>query len=158
MWLCVCPQLRSVDQESFHDEGGVRVTAFPVPHDEVSYGFKIEHRGRSVVISGDTGFFEEIIRQAQGVDVLIHEVFYVDPDGGMAPDPLARLRTIHTVPEAAARVFSAARPRVAVATHLGGPGMPRLEAEVRAEYDGRLVVGEDLMTLVIADSIRVVRR
>lgn len=144
-----------------YDEGGVRVTAFHVPHGDDTYGYKIEYRGRSVVISGDTGSSEEVIRQAEATDVLIHEVFYVDPARGMAPDLLTRLRVIHTEPEAAARVFAAARPTVAVATHLGGlraEDAPELEARVRAGYSGRFVIGEDLMSFVIADSVPVIRR
>lgn len=143
-----------------YNEGGVRVTAFRVPHGDDAYGYKIEYQGRAVVISGDTGFSEEVIRQAEGADLLIHEVFYVDPNGGMTPDLLARLRTIHTEPEAAARVFAAAKPRVAVATHLGelAEETPDLEAAVRAGYAGRFVVGEDLMSFILGDPVQVIRR
>lgn len=143
------------------DDDGVRVTAFRVPHGDDAYGYKVEYRGRTVVISGDTGFSEEVIRQAEGADVLIHEVFYVGPNDGMAPDLRARLSVIHTEPEAAARVFAAARPKVAVATHLGGlrtEDTPEVEAEVRAGYSGRFVIGEDLMSFVITDSVQVIRR
>jgi ribonuclease Z len=63
-------------------------------------------------------------------------------------------------------VFRAARPRLAVYTHLvllAGPGMPavttdELVAQTRETYDGPLVVGEDLMAFRIATSgVEIVR-
>jgi len=49
-------------------EGGVRVIAFLVDHGHVvpAFGYRIEHAGRSVVISGDTKFFESLIAASSG--------------------------------------------------------------------------------------------
>ena len=97
------------------DEGGVRVTAFPVFHAAGNaYGYRVDYGGHSVVISGDTGFSENVISFAEGTDLLVHEVFYLGDESGMDPDFVERLKVIHTVPEAAARVFTAARPAMAV--------------------------------------------
>ena len=142
------------------DEGGVRVTAFPVVHGAVkAYGYRVDYAGRSVVISGDTGPSESVISFATGADLLVHEVFYLGENSGMAPDFVEHLKVVHAVPEAAARVFAAAKPRMAVATHLGqSPDQtPELEARVRRGYAGQFIVGEDLMTFIIGDSIQVVR-
>lgn len=142
------------------DEGGVRVTAFRVAHGAVlAYGYRVDYAGHSVVISGDTGPSENVISFSKGVDLLVHEVFHIGDRSGMAPDFVEHLKVVHTVPEAAARVFSAAKPAMAVATHLGqAPALtPELEARVRQGYAGRFIVGEDLMTFIIGDSIQVVR-
>lgn len=139
------------------DEGRVRVTAFRVAHGDIeAYGYRVDYEGHSVVISGDTGFSENLIDHAQGVDLLVHEVFPATRVSGMDPAFLEHLQTIHTTPEAAARVFSATRPKLAVATH--APGSSATQARVNAGYKGRFVVGEDLMTFVIGDSVEVLRR
>jgi ribonuclease Z len=143
-----------------YQQDGIRITAFRVPHeDRDAYGYKIEHQGRAVVISGDTAFSDEVIRQAKQADLLIHEVFYADLSN-MAPALIARLRGIHTEPEEAVRVFREAQPKLAVATHLGqaAEDTRKLEAGVRAGYSGQFVVGEDLMTFVVGDSVSLVRR
>ena len=59
------------------ERGGVKVTAFQVDDAPVrpALGFRIDYGGRSVVLSGDTRVSEELIRYAQGVDLLVHEVF-----------------------------------------------------------------------------------
>tara|TARA_B100000614_G_scaffold43901_1_gene36874 strand:+ start:2764 stop:3816 length:1053 start_codon:yes stop_codon:yes gene_type:complete len=52
-----------------------KITAFKVDHYPVdpSYGFKIEYKDRSIVISGDTIALEEMVEYSKGVDVLFHE-------------------------------------------------------------------------------------
>lgn len=68
-----------------------------------AYGYRIDYGERSVVISGDTGYSENLIEHAAGVDLLVHEVFYIEGDGGMDPAFAERLKVSHTVPEAAGR-------------------------------------------------------
>ena len=58
-----------------YQENGVRVTAFKVAHADINaFGFRIDYKGHSVVLSGDTRTSENLIRHAQNVDLLIHEV------------------------------------------------------------------------------------
>ncbi len=60
-----------------YNSGGVRITAFQVPHGswKVALGYRIDAPGRSIVVSGDTRPSDEIARQSRRVDVLIHEVY-----------------------------------------------------------------------------------
>jgi ribonuclease Z len=54
-----------------YERNGVRVTAFEVDHGpeiKPAYGYRIDYRGRSVLISGDTRFSENLIRNGKGVD------------------------------------------------------------------------------------------
>lgn len=57
------------------EEGGLKVTAFPVKHDPIkpAVGYRFDYEGRSVVISGDTAYSETLIAAAKGADLLIHE-------------------------------------------------------------------------------------
>ncbi len=56
-------------------EDGVRISAFLVSHPPVSesVGYRIDYRGRSVVLSGDTTKSVNLIEHARGVDLLVHE-------------------------------------------------------------------------------------
>ena len=58
------------------EERGIKVTAFLVDHLPVTpaFGYRIDDKGYSVVLSGDTRVSENLIRFAKGTDVLIHEV------------------------------------------------------------------------------------
>ena len=65
-----------------YDQGGVRVSAFLVEHNviEPAFGFRVEYDGRVVVLSGDTAYCKNLIRNAEGADLLIHEVMAI-PSG-----------------------------------------------------------------------------
>ena len=57
------------------DQDGLKVTAFRVPHDPVNpaLGYRFDYKGRSIVISGDTSYSENLIKHSQDADVLFHE-------------------------------------------------------------------------------------
>jgi ribonuclease Z len=138
---------------------GVRVTAFEVDHGDLikpAYGYRVDYDGRSVVISGDTRFNNNVIKHGMAADLLIHEVAAVRP-ALLKEVQVQRVMAHHTSPQEAGRVFQLARPRLAVYTHLvllTRPGVPAVTAEelvaqTRESYDGPLVVGEDLMTFKV---------
>jgi ribonuclease Z len=141
------------------ERNGVRVTAFAVDHGELlhpAFGFRVEFGGRSVTVSGDTKFNENLIRHATGTDLLIHQVAAVRPE--LLASPVFQvILAHHTKPEEAGVVFARARPRLAVFYHfvlLGSIQVPTVtEAEVvamtRKTYAGPLLIGEDLMAFRI---------
>jgi ribonuclease Z len=157
-----------IQQGVIYDRAGVTVTAFAVDHGAapfVAFGYRVESSGRSVVISGDTRPSENLVRFAEGADVLIHEVMVATPEAVAAPalQPIIRA---HTSPEDAARIFQKTKPKLAVYTHVSlvaaaarRPALlEALMARTRSVYDSPVEIGEDLMTIEIADSVRVQRR
>jgi ribonuclease Z len=153
--------LRSHDIEEgvVFEEGGVKVTAFLVDHQPIvpAFGYRVDYRGRSVVLSGDTRVSENLIRFAKGADVLVHEA--VDPVASRASsrDPvlIESIITHHTTGEQAGQVFARVNPRLAVFSH--APTSDALLAQARQHYSGRLEGAEDLLTIDIADQITVRR-
>jgi ribonuclease Z len=141
------------------DEQGVKVTAFLVDHGPVrpAFGYRVDYRGHSVALSGDTRVSENLIRFARGVDVLVHEV--IDPDAiRNRPDrPSAEVIDAiiahHTTPEQAGEVFSRVAPRLAVYSH--APNTENVMAQTRKTYRGPLQGPEDLLTIVIGDKVDV---
>ncbi len=67
---------QDVSQGVVYEKNGVKVTAFAVDHGTAkpALGYRIDYGGRSVVLSGDTRFSENLIGFSKGADVLIHEV------------------------------------------------------------------------------------
>lgn len=57
------------------EKPGLKVWAFPVKHDPVhpAVAYRFEYKGRTAVISGDTGPSERLVKAAKGVDLLVHE-------------------------------------------------------------------------------------
>ena len=141
------------------DEQGLKVTAFLVDHGPVrpAFGYRIDYRGHSVVLSGDTRVSENLIRHARGVDVLIHEA--IDPDALRArPDRpsdevIAAVIAHHTTPEQAGDVFRRVHPRLAVYSH--APSTDQVLAQTRRTYAGPLQGAEDLLEIVIGEQVTV---
>ncbi len=151
------------------ERGGVRVTAFLVDHGgllQPAYGYRVDYRGRAVVLSGDTRPSESLVRAAAGADVLVHEVI-VAPAVLLARSATTRrIVGFHTLPEDAGRVFAQVRPRLAVYTHVillttdptvPAPSVAEIVPRTRTTYDGPLEVGEDLMVIEVGSEIRVRR-
>ncbi|HSB63466.1 MAG TPA: MBL fold metallo-hydrolase [Thermoanaerobaculia bacterium] len=157
---------KDVPPETIVEISGVKVTAFAVDHGPVkpAYGYRIDYAGKSVVLSGDTRYSENLVAHAKGCDVLVHEV--VAPAVEVVRSALtdaARVRRIiehHTQPEDAGRIFSAVKPRLAVYSHIvPSPAAEKdLEGPTRKTYSGPLAVGYDLMTISIDERITVEKR
>ena len=89
-----------------YDKDGVRVTAFEVDHGiKPAYGYRIDYDGRSVLLSGDTRFNENVVKHGEGVDLLIHEVFVASAELLKLP-AFQKILTIHTTPNQAGTVFA----------------------------------------------------
>ena len=148
-----------------YEKNGVVVTTFEVDHGDLvkpCYGFKITYQNRSVVISGDTRYSANVEKAARGGDLLIHEVAMI-PEKLFAQYPVYKaIYEHHISPELAGKLFAASRPKLVVYTHLVLSGLPKagipfptpeeLLAATRKTYDGRVVVGGDLMGFKIDDS------
>lgn len=146
-----------------YEKGSVKITAFEVDHTPVkpAFGYRIDHAGRSVVLSGDTRVSENLIRHAQGVDVLIHEVAAPETfqRAGALPERAKSVIAHHVTPEQAGEVFSRAKPKLAVYSHIVLPTATEqdLIPPTRKTYAGPLELGEDLMVIEVGEKMEVRR-
>jgi ribonuclease Z len=142
------------------DRENIRISAFEVDHggEELpAYGYRIDYQGRSAVLSGDTTFNENLIDHAQGADLLVHEVTAVAGKAAEDPQQLKRIGANHTTPDQAGEIFARVRPKLAVYNHLLLFGSARPEDLIpatRPKYDGRLIVGEDLLQIDVGAEMR----
>ena len=62
------------------DDGNLKITAYSVSHDPVdpALGYRIDYKGRSISISGDTIYDKNLINNSKNVDVLFHESMSLD--------------------------------------------------------------------------------
>lgn len=139
--------------------------AFKVDHGDLvkpAYGYRIEYGGHAAVISGDTCYNQNVIKYGTGADLLIYEVASVRPEMMTIP-AIQRIIAHHTTPKEAGMVFAEAKPKLAVYTHLvllgegksPPPSLNDIVAETRRTYSGPLVVGADLMSFDIGDTVTV---
>jgi ribonuclease Z len=146
-----------------YENNGIKVTAFFVDHGPVkpALGYRIDFAGHSVVLSGDTRFSENLIRFAQGADVVIHEVMDTESfalkNPLFTPERVQRVAGHHTMPEQAGTIFARIKPKLAVYSHIVPPDTTDLIPRTRKTYSGPLEVGEDLMAIEIGEKVTVQR-
>ena len=147
-----------------YDHGGLVVRAIEVDHGDhidIAYGFRVEYQGRVFVHSHDTRYNENLIAQAQGAEVFVHEVAAARQE---VQDRLQAVKLVmehHASPTEVGRVFAQTRPKLALLTHLvllkpDPVSINEVMTELAGEYDGTVMVAEDLLSIEIGRAISVI--
>jgi ribonuclease BN (tRNA processing enzyme) len=142
------------------EDDNVKVTAALVDHRPIvpAFGFRFDARDRSIVISGDTAPSDELIKLAQGADILVHEVLYLPAVDRLvsgvqnAPRLKESIVSHHTTAEDAGRIAKAAGVKTLVLSHLVPAEEPPVTDQMwldaaRVHFSGRIIVGKDLMEI-----------
>jgi ribonuclease Z len=143
------------------DDSDLKITAFSVNHAPVApaFGYRINYKGRSVVISGDTAFSQNLVASSKGVDVLFHEALQPKMTQAMAQAAEQRgqvnlakvlrdIRGYHTTPEDAAKAAQQSGARELVIYHLVPPLPSRLIypmflGDAAKNFSGPIRIAED---------------
>ena len=141
-------------------ENGIKVTAFEVNHKPVdpAYGYRIDFGDRSVVISGDTTYSQNLVDHASNIDLLIHEVMSVKDEILDKNPRLQKIQRYHTNPQQLLKVLNEVKPRVVVLTHLilVGASEEDVLQQVKDDYEGEIFMGEDLMSIEVGSKVKVI--
>jgi ribonuclease BN (tRNA processing enzyme) len=141
-------------------DDNLRVTCALVDHPPVvpAFAYRFDTADRSIVISGDTNRSENLIKLAQGADVLVHEALYVpavDRLVARVPNAATLKKHIidsHTAVEDCGRVATAAGVKTLVLSHLVPADDPTVTEQtwldaVRPHFKGQIIVARDLMEI-----------
>ena len=131
-----------------YEDDRVRITAFEVAHGdwEHSFGYCFESADRRIVISGDTTYCEEVVAQAEGCDLLIHEVYCAAGLAQRSELWQTYHRAYHTSAEDLGRIATQAAPTQLALTHvlLQGATWAELQTELAATFHGPVTIPDDL--------------
>ena len=143
-----------------YSENGIKVTAFLVDHKPVdpAYGYRIDFGDRSVVISGDTTYSQNLVDHSTDIDLLVHEIIAIKNKILERNPRLQKIERYHTDPAQLTQVLNSVKPRVAVMTHviLVGVKEDAVIEQIGKEYDGEIHMGEDLMSVEVGSTIKVI--
>jgi ribonuclease BN (tRNA processing enzyme) len=140
------------------DDCGVTITATLVQHAPIfpALAYRFDTPTGSVVFSGDTGPCDNVVRLAQGADLLVHEVFDIDVWEARMSSHLAhrdhvvaQMRRAHTAVDAVGDIAERAGVGTLVLSHLvpsdGGHSTDEWEARIQPDFpSGKVVCGVDL--------------
>jgi ribonuclease BN (tRNA processing enzyme) len=149
------------------DKGGlvmqdenVKITAALVNHPPVvpAFAYRFDTADRSIVISGDTTPCDNLIKLAQGADVLVHEVIHKPSLARLvakvpnADKLLEHIVASHTTHDDVGKVAKAAGVKTLVLSHIVPSDDLSVTDEIwiegaKAHFDGKVIVGRDLMEI-----------
>lgn len=128
-------------------DSNVTVTAFRVPHGSwpTALGYRFDARGRSIVVSGDTGPSDAVVDACRGCDVLVHEVYSKKGFDRLPAGDQQYHSTFHTSAVELGDLATRARPKLLLLTHIlfFGETADEILGETRSRYSGQVVAGAD---------------
>lgn len=131
-------------------DSNVTVTAFPVKHGtwKEALGYRFDTKDRRIVISGDTAPTDEVVRQCDGCDLLLHEIYNPNRAEMKTPHWKEYFETFHTSPQQLGELARRAHPKLLVIYHqvLGELPESDLIEQVRRAYKGKFESARDLAT------------
>lgn len=151
-------RVMAVENTHFPEQSKARM-----PYRAVSYRF--DAADRSIVVSGDTAYSENLIELAQDADVFVCETIEIDTwrgvfdrrvaAGAYADNPEGiwdHIVGTHSSTEDAGRMAAAAGVGTLVLTHLIPGGLLEVDDSVytrgvRRHFDGEVIVGRDLLVI-----------
>ena len=141
-----------------YEKHGLKVTAFRVDHGRMieAWGYRVDYGKRSVVISGDTRYSDNVVKHARGADLLLHEVAMASEPLRARNPRLEKVLAYHTSPRELVRVLTQATPRLSVLTHwlVFGVSEDQLLAAVLRGHSNPVIIGRDLMAFDVGENIR----
>ncbi len=105
-----------------------------------SIAYRIEHKNKSIVYTGDTEYCNEAIEIAENADILITECSL--PDNKKAEG--------HLTPSLAGKIASKAQVKTLILTHFYPQVLKtNIMKQCRKEFSGRIILAKDKMRLAI---------
>jgi ribonuclease Z len=150
-------ELHELKPGGFFDHGGLEVEAMAVDHGPVrpAYGLVFRQGGTKLVFSGDTAPCDAVLEAARDADLLVHEVFVRRElpvmAGRRSAATVAAMTAYHTLSGDVGKIAARAKARALALTHFVPPGCDRdaLLVEVRADFAGPVILGEDLLSITL---------
>lgn len=155
----------NIDESFVQENGDLTIRALRVGHAPIdnAFAYRLDYKGRSVVISGDLKYSEEFAEFARGADVILHEALNPMMVGKLGETLATRgnadgakimadIPDYHTTPEEAAKVAQIAGAKTLVLYHLVPAPPVRLIESVflgsaEKQFDGQLELAEDGMLI-----------
>jgi ribonuclease Z len=137
-----------IEEGVIYKDSNVTVEAFEVEHGTMSncFGYRFTTPDKVIVLSGDTRPCENLVKYAEGADILIHEV-YSKAGFEKRSDAWKKYHSRHhTSAVELGEIASKAKPKLLILYHIlyWGSTDQELLDEIKTKYNGEVKVGKDL--------------
>lgn len=130
-------EMRANDEIEYEE---IKIKSFKTDHTDYSLGFKISHDGNNIVYTSDTSICDSVRENADGVNLLIHEISFTHQMEG------------HTTPEEMMDMLSDINVGELIITHFYPEVEERLEeivSKIEDENDISVTAAYDLQEIIL---------
>ncbi len=140
--------VHEIKEGVIYQDSNIVVTAFNVHHGTwpQAFGYRFKTKDKTIVVSGDCTYDDNLIKYAMGCDVLIHEVYSAAGFSKLPAADQAYHSVFHTSTQQLAAIANKVKPKILVLTHqlLFGSTKDLLLQEIKKLYNGQVIYGNDL--------------
>ena len=155
--------VNDIEEGLIYKKHNLKVFALEVDHGggvKHAFGYKIIYNDKSIVISGDTNYSENIVKASKDVDLLIHEIADAPPDMISKSKKIQGIMNYHTTPEEISKIIEESQPKLVVLNHLlflGGITSDQVLDKIYKglQSDVPVKIGYDLMSIEFADKVNI---
>jgi len=140
--------VHEITQGVIYRDSNIVITAFNVHHGSwpQPFGYRFETKDKTIVVSGDCTYDDNLIRNAMNCDILIHEVYSSEGFSKLSPTDQAYHSVFHTSSQQLAAIANKVKPKLLILTHqlLFGSTKESVLQEIKRLYNGEVAYGNDL--------------
>ena len=140
--------VHEVKEGIVYKDSNLVVKAFKVHHGSwpEAFGYRFETADKIIVVSGDCTYSENLVKNAQGCDILVHEVYSMEGFAKRDQHWQNYHSVFHTSTEQLAEIANKVKPGILVLTHqlLWSSSKEKLMEEIQKKYSGKILYGNDL--------------
>tara|TARA_B100000900_G_scaffold96052_1_gene79115 strand:+ start:2700 stop:3614 length:915 start_codon:yes stop_codon:yes gene_type:complete len=144
-------------------KNGLTIKAFSVKHKPFihAFGFKIFNDKYCMIISGDTTYTENVIKNARNCDILIHEIAHAS-EHTLEKFPKAKgVISYHTDIKQLSKIVNTVKPRLTILNHvlsLDGSSDNEILKNLKKYTNHDVLIAEDLMTIDLKEEIYIYKQ
>ena len=144
-------------------KNGLTIKAFSVKHKPFThaFGFKIFNDKYCMIISGDTTYTENVIKNARNCDLLIHEIAHAS-EHTLEKFPKAKgVISYHTDIKQLSKIVNIVKPRLTILNHvlsLDSSSDNEILKNIKKYTTHDVLIAEDLMTIDLKEEIYIYKQ
>ncbi len=146
-------EIHEIGEGLVYKRDGLRISATTVEHTCLTYAYRFEYAGQTIVFSGDTAACGALVKCAQNADLLVQDTCATSSPV-YSDDRSRKIRELligfHASPAQGGQMAQTAGVKRPVCTHLlPGVDPNEVKQEAACNFDGEAIVGCDLLELQI---------
>ena len=130
---------------------GVSISTIEVPHSIYTLAYRFDANGKSIVISGDLSYTENLPKLAKDADILVLDcqIMRVGAKQRKQPTRNTSGNSAHASLEEGARMAAEAGVKTLIITHLSSAAIDveGTKAKIAEQFEGEVIIAEDFLTV-----------